>query len=64
MTSKGRTTAPEPTPIKRPRWRLRLALWIYPWWTQDGVDAVKWRAHVKRRELGFVRCVEVDQDDW
>ena len=46
--------------IKRPRWRLRLARWIYPWWIENDIDAAKWRAHVRRRDAGFVRCVEVE----
>lgn len=48
---------------QRPLWRLRLARRIYPWWTSYEVDAFKWRAHVKRRELGLVRCVEADEWD-
>ena len=38
-------------PPKRPRWRLWLARRIYPWWTDDEVDALRWRAHVRAHEL-------------
>jgi hypothetical protein len=50
-----------PQTLSRPRWRLRLSRWIYPWWTEGEVDSIHWRAHQARIGLGLRICHEYDE---
>lgn len=58
-----------PGPVGRFRNRLALRLFrliategMRERYARDYHDAAYWRGHVRRRELGFVKCEEVEPD--
>lgn len=55
------TPSDERPPLTRwKRLRARIAYRINPYWTQEQVDAVRWRAHAQWLDLGFGVCHSVD----